>query len=99
MTTQSPALWQFAGAYLHEDWPEVHGDEWGALDAFINDEPRLAQQLPDEIDSLLRRFTTEAQLDTFFEGLGSAFLPDPEAGGYHAWLEEVAARARRASTR
>src|SRR6478735_10325840 len=37
--TTTPALWQFLGAYLHQDWPIEFDDEWAALDRFIEESP------------------------------------------------------------
>jgi len=95
--TNTPAFWQFAGAYLHQDWAEVHGDEWRALDSFIAGEPHLAPSLPEEIEQILREHRSEAELATFVDGQGAAFLPSADQGGYHGWLTEVARRVRAAT--
>lgn len=89
MDATTPAFWQFAGAYLHEDWPEVHGTVWQALEDFMRHEPQLARRLPAEIEQLLAARATESELGDYVESEGGCYLP-PE--GYRAWLAEVARR-------
>jgi hypothetical protein len=93
MMTTTPAMWHFAGAYLHEDWPEESRDEWAALAAFIEDEPELATKLPIEITWILDQYSGEDELRRFVDELGASFVPRPEDGGYRGWLEEIARRA------
>ena len=53
--TTTPALWQFLGAYLHQDWPIEFDDEWATLDRFIEGEPELASHCsPRDRRELLR---------------------------------------------
>ncbi len=91
--TSTPAMWQFAGAYLHQDWPEESKDEWAALDAFMKEEPELATKLPTEIAWILDRHPSEEELRRYVDEQGACFVPRPEDGGYRGWLEEVARRA------
>ena len=91
----TPATWQFVGAYLFQDWTAHYVDEWGALDEFLEGEPTLAPQLPTEVDWILERFSTEAELrDYLVDKQGSYFLPSEDEGGFRGWLTEVAHRAR-----
>ena len=94
----TPAFWQFAGAYLHQDWPDEYGDPWRALEAFITDEPALAQVLPHEIERALQEHGSENELASFVAGQGGFYVPRPEDGGYRGWLTEVARRVREATT-
>lgn len=38
---QFPALYQFLGGYLHEDWADDYPDLWHAVDDFIDGEPEM----------------------------------------------------------
>ena len=88
----TPALWQFLGAYLHQDWPLEFDDEWAALGRFAEDSPELAGQLPVEIDLVLRANGSEGDLRTFLIGEGCNYIPDAQTGGYRGWLTEIARR-------
>jgi hypothetical protein len=90
--TSTPAMWQFAGAYLHQDWPEESEDEWDALAAFIEGEPDLATKLPTEIAWILDQHPREDELRRYIDEQGASFVPRPEDGGYRGWLEEIARR-------
>ncbi len=92
--TTAPAFWHFAGAYLHQDWPEEYGDPWRALAAFVTDEPALAAAMPDEIEHALQDNGSEEGLAAFVIVQGAAFVPGPDDGGYRGWLTEVARRVR-----
>jgi CdiI immunity protein len=90
--TSTPAMWQFAGAYLHQDWPEESADEWAALDAFMDGEPELAARLPTEIAWILDHHRSEDELRRYVDEQGASFVPGPEDGGYRGWLQEIARR-------
>ena len=92
--TESPALWQFLGAYLHQDWPEVHGTVEQALEDFISEDPALARGLPSEVAALLASEPSEAELEQRMNDLGSCYVPAREEGGYRGWLEEISRRVR-----
>lgn len=95
--TTTPAFWQFAGAYLHQDWPEEYGDPWRALEAFMTDEPSLARALVDEIGQVLQDHPSEDELASYVNGEGACYVPGPDEGGYRGWLTEVARRVRAAT--
>ena len=92
----TPALWQFLGAYLHQDWPIEFDDEWAALDRFIEESPELASHLPIEIDGALGEHHAESDLRAFLVAQGCNYVPDPEEGGYRGWLSEIARRVSQA---
>ncbi len=87
----TPAMWNLAGIYLNQDWPDEYDDEWVALDAFVTEFPQLAPALPGEIDWMLRTFPAEPDLEAYVTGQGAAYVPDAELG-YRGWLLEVARR-------
>lgn len=93
--SETPAFWQFTGAYLNQDWPEIHGSPRQALNAFIQREPQLASRMPDEIEQILRQFATEEALRSYVvDNQGACYVPDPDEGGYRGWLEAVATQIR-----
>lgn len=95
---ETPAFWQFAGAYLHQDWPEVHGSARQALRAFIQGEPQLASCLPGEIDSILRQHPSEAALRAYVvDDQGACYVPSVDEGGYRGWLTSIAEQVRAAT--
>ncbi len=94
MTDETPALWELAGIYLNADWRDDYADEWAALDAFVREIPEDVPLLPAEIDLILRRHRSEDALGEYLKEQGAVFVPDPERGGYRAWLTEVARRVR-----
>lgn len=91
---ETPALTQLMGAYLHQDYDLV-GDEWDNLNAFIEESSILAAQLPDEVAWALRAHQDEPHLALFVETLGCQLAPP--AGGYRAWLTEIARRVAAAT--
>lgn len=91
---QYPALWQFLGAYLHQDWRDEYRTTGEALNAFLSEEPDLARLLPGEIKALLRA-TEDPDLDALIERLGSFFVPRLSGVDARAWLVSVADLANR----
>ncbi|GAB3778977.1 hypothetical protein GCM10027601_04410 [Nocardioides ungokensis] len=89
---KTPALCQFLGAYLHQDWPIEFDDEWAALDRFIEESAELASHLPIEIESALGEHHAESDLRAFLVAQGCNYVPDPDKGGYRGWLTEIARR-------
>ena len=87
------SLEYFLKAYLHQDYKEVSGDEWGALDELLHDDPHHAAPLAAEIESVLEAYPDDASLEDHLVATGTDFLP-PRAE-CRAWLAEVARRARR----
>ena len=85
------------GTYFHQDLYSVHGDEWGAVDAFITRDPHRLPGLAEEIDQLLASHTSEEALSTFVTDTGCEFAPDEADGGYRGWLTEIARRVRAAT--
>lgn len=90
-----PALDHLMGAYLHQDF-DLYGDApMDAVDAFLQDEPDLAQPLASEIDALLASQPTEQEIERTVFDLGCQVYPDKGFTGYRPWLAAIADRARR----
>jgi hypothetical protein len=85
------------GSYFHQDLHEVYGDEWGALDQFIVNDPHRLAGLPEEIDGLLASKVSEGELREYVTAVGAEFRPGGE-GGYRGWLTEIARRVREATS-
>jgi hypothetical protein len=88
---QTPALEQFLGAYLHQDWRTEADDVWGVVDLFVREEPRLAAELPAEIAALLAGSPSERDLRKLvIDDLGGYHVADAEGGSYREWLQRIA---------
>ena len=96
--TTTPALEQFLGAYLHQDWRTEADDVWGVVDLFVRDEPALAAQLSTEIADVLLHVQSESDLKKLvIDDLGGYHLADRHGGTYRAWLQQIADRVRTAT--
>jgi len=88
---QFPALFQFLGGYLHEDWADDYPDLWHAVDDFIDGEPEWAPRLNGEITQLLADCDTEPTLEHALVKLGLVYHPPGDGwDSHHAWLVAVA---------
>ncbi len=93
MTTK-PALQLLLQGYLGLDWPEDYGDPWEALAHFFSSEPALTRRLQSEIDGLLARADSDAELRRLIvDEMGSGYLPEADGLSYRDWLLEVGRRA------
>jgi hypothetical protein len=84
----SPDLAYLLGAFLHQDF-DIYGDEWGAVDAFISDDPAVARRVPEQIARLLIDFPEEAKVESFADEAGCAYLPPGDGDVYRTWLAHV----------
>ncbi|MCV7170802.1 hypothetical protein H7I41_12845 [Mycobacterium manitobense] len=93
--TISEDLYQFFGAYFHQDWV-VEADDWrGIVDSYVDDLPVVGplRKLADEIDDL-RETHAESDLKQFLlRTPGVCYDPDPLT--YTEWLGQIADRLRR----
>lgn len=85
-----PRLWQFFGAYLHEDWSIFSGTPEKAVEQAIADySVPLRQQARRELVDLLERCDDDADLRRILnDGLG-VNVYFKEAGQARAFAEEV----------
>ncbi|KRF36962.1 contact-dependent growth inhibition system immunity protein [Nocardioides sp. Soil805] len=84
-----PALWQFLGAYLHQDWQEDYANTLEALSDFMTNEPTFAPILATEIDHLLNSTSTADEAEAAILGLGSFFVPSARGGDAREWLRRI----------
>ncbi len=92
----TPALKLLLGAYFHQDWFEEYGGEAAAVAAFIQESPTLAQQLPAEVEELIRSVGGDNEaIASVLADMGCEFqVQDDET--YSGWLRDVARRVREA---
>jgi hypothetical protein len=87
------ALHHLLDAYLHEDFADLHGNAWGAVDTYARDEPEYAPQLRREITKLLSACESESDLEGTLVNLGLDYLPTGDGWASHrTWLLAVADR-------
>lgn len=91
---QYPALWQFLGAYLHQDWPDEYESPSAALRDFVSGEPRYAGDLPSEIDQVLHSEADDAALEETLVNLGSFFVPSRTGQSPRDWLRRMEGEAQ-----
>jgi hypothetical protein len=91
------ALEYFLSNYFHQDFNVEFGSVWGAVNAFVSEEPGLAQAVPEEIEHLLATRPEERDLDEYLTRLGCQYLAQPDDGGYRGWLTEIARRVAAAT--
>ncbi len=87
------ALHHLLDAYLHEDFADLHGSAWAAVDTYARDEPQYAPQLRREVTELLSTCKSEADLEDALVDLGIGYLPTGDGwDGHRPWLLAVADR-------
>jgi hypothetical protein len=91
-----PALWQFLGAYLHQDWRDDYADTEEALSDFMEGEPAFAPNLASEIDRLLATTRTSEEAEAVLVDLGSFYVPSASGQDPKQWLIQIRAEAARA---
>lgn len=93
--TDYPSLWQFLGAYLHQDWRDDYADTEEALLDFMEGEPAFAPQLDTEIEHLLASTLTSSETESAILDLGSFFVPSASGQDSREWLQLIRAQASR----
>ena len=88
------ALEYLLGSYFHQDTDLEFGDEWGAVDHFIEVDSHRSIRVPGEIDALLANHSSESELKSYVDSTGAEFLPVKYEGGYREWLSEIGRRCR-----
>ena len=86
---QYPALWQFFGAYLHQDWREDYESPSVALRDFVSGSPDLAVDVPQELERLLASTTDDSVLEEALANLGSFFVPSRSGQNPRDWLRSL----------
>jgi hypothetical protein len=93
LSRQYPALWQFLGAYLHQDWRDEYESTSDALRDFVSGNPDLAIQLPHELQHVLTT-TPDDVLDELIGDLGSFFVPSRTGQSPRDWLRRLKAETQ-----
>lgn len=84
------ALGVLFSAYLHQDWKEMHGDAWGAVNKFRSlESPEDVKRAADQVHALLEHDYDEGQLDEITGQLGSYYYPPGGGWTYRGWLTEL----------
>ncbi len=87
------ALHHLADAYLHEDFADLYGSAWGAVDMYAREESEYAPRLSQEIADLLATCTSESELESALDDLGLCYLPTGDGwADSRTWLLAVANR-------
>ena len=87
------ALHHLADAYLHEDFVDLYGSAWGAVDMYAREESEYAPRLSREIADLLATCKSEPEVESALVGLGLCYLPTGDGWADHrTWLLAVADR-------
>lgn len=89
MTTfrdEFPALWQFLGAYLHQDWQDEYTSTQDAFRDFLSGEPSSAARVEAELATVLNSGHGEEGLEKFVLEGGSFYLPSRHGIPTATWL-------------
>jgi hypothetical protein len=90
------AVTELVQGYFHEDWGDDYADPWDVVDDFIDDQPQLAADLPEEVNSLLQQCPSEVQLKEFLDGLHFSYYVPADNWTYRGWMTAVADRMKQA---
>ncbi len=87
------ALENLLGAYLNQDYEDLYGSAWEAVDRYAHRQPGYAPMLRSEITEILRTYPSEADLERALGELGLDYLPTADGWANHRdWLIAVADR-------
>jgi hypothetical protein len=87
------ALETLLGGYLHEDWADDYPTALQAIDEFTHAEPDYAPQIRADVNEVVRRFGSEAELAARLRKLGLVYRIQFDGWTSHReWLLAVADR-------
>jgi hypothetical protein len=91
MITQTyPALSQFLGAYLHQDWPEEFSTPEAAVEAFRRREPTdSVRAVCAELELAIREAQQAADPSRLLSDLGCYYNPQADGRSVPEWLTQV----------
>ena len=96
--TGYPTLWQFFGAYMHQDWRLDYADEWSALDDFIRSEPGGAEGFCKEAAELLATEPSEEELrELLLDEYLAAAMMENLGWKYRDWMQAMLDHASKAT--
>jgi hypothetical protein len=84
-----PALWQFLGGYLHQDWRHEYASPEAAFRDFLDGEPGLAEETAAELTAVLASGRDEDDLKSLVLEGGSFYLPSNDGIAPSAWLARL----------
>lgn len=87
-----PALWQFLGSYLHQDWRDEYATPDEALMDFVAGEPASVPQLVADIDKALETAKDDDEAEHLLISLGSFYVPSRSGESARAWLQHLRTR-------
>ncbi|HEX8096361.1 contact-dependent growth inhibition system immunity protein [Jatrophihabitans sp.] len=91
--TEFEALETLLGGYLHEDWADDHPTALQAIDEFAHAEPDYAPLIRADVDEVVGRFRSEAELAVQLRKLGLVYRIQFDGWTSHRdWLLAVADR-------
>ena len=86
-----PALARLLAAYLHEDWRMEAETPDAAVRQFrADDGPAAAKNAGQDIERLLQDMSSESDLSTAIDTLGSYYLPALDQLSTREWLQRMA---------
>jgi len=81
------------GGYLHEDWADDYATARDAIDEFAHAEPDHAPAIRSEVNEVIRRFSSDAELKVQLRRLGLMYRIQFDGWTSHRdWLLAVADR-------
>jgi hypothetical protein len=85
-------LWQFFGAYFHQDWALDDSNWQGVVLGFLKDRsPESARDVLHSIRAWLQCPASDADVaKDLYESFGCHYLPQPDGLSNRAWVEQVA---------
>jgi hypothetical protein len=91
MITQNyPALSQFLGAYLHQDWPEEFSTPEAAVEAFRRREPAdSVRAVCAELEQATRDAQQSADPSRLLSELGCYYNPQADGRSVSEWFTQV----------
>jgi CdiI immunity protein len=77
-------------AYLHQDFIEDYGDEWGAVRRYCADATKSdILAAADELKNILDSTQDEHELEDIADRLGSFYFPPGAGQTYRGWMTDL----------
>lgn len=78
--------------HYNQDFVDEYGGLWQSLDAFLEEAPHRAPDVPHLIAEALARFPNDDDLDRYIDDAGCDYNTSLYPGGVRAWLTEISRR-------
>jgi hypothetical protein len=77
-------------AYLHQDFIDDYGDEWGAIRQYCADATKSdVLAAADELKNVLDSIHDERELEDIADRLGSYYYPPGVGQTYRGWMTDL----------